>query len=307
MASRYDSGNTLPTDTISIFPFFSPKRGIFLRIMSGNDENLTEITVDETFNANDEFEDEDVPDYEDNVEEVGGDEENKDEDDNDMDYMDDIGLDPLTVIDKSVFQFNKHTDSVYSVGIHPINNNIMLTGGGDDKAFLFQYDSLNNSDNNLISCFEFIHNDTVCSVGFNFDGTLALTGGYDGQVKIWEVNTGTLKQILEGPEDIEWAQWHNKGNAVIAGSRDGTIWMWMAQDGTCMQVFAGHEGGVSCGTFTKDGRVICSGGDDGSVRLWAPKSGLCKHVFTGFEAHQATVTCIDSSIDGQTIVTGKLK
>ena len=278
--------------------------------MNSGDENLTEITIDDNSIANDDFEDDDIPDYEDNVEEVVGDEENenKDEEDNDMDYEDNIGLDPSKIIDKSIFQFNKHTDSVYSISIHPINNNILLTGGGDDKAYLFQYDissSNNNKNNSLISCYEFIHNDTVCSVGFNFDGTLALTGGYDGQVKIWEVNTGTLKQTLEGPEDIEWAQWHNKGNAVIAGSRDGTIWMWMAHDGTCMQVFAGHEGGVSCGIFTKDGKVICSGGDDGSVRLWAPKSGLCKHVFTGFEAHQATVTSIDSSLDGQTIVTGK--
>jgi hypothetical protein len=29
---------------------------------------------------------------------------------------------------------------------------------------------------------------------------------------------GELKQILEGPEDIEWADWHSKGNAVLAGN-----------------------------------------------------------------------------------------
>jgi WD40 repeat protein len=31
------------------------------------------------------------------------------------------------------------------------------------------------------------HTDTVASVGFNFDGTLALTGSYDGTVKVWKV------------------------------------------------------------------------------------------------------------------------
>ena len=52
----------------------------------------------------------------------------------------------------------------------------------------------------------------VASVGFNFDGTMALTGAYDGFVKIWSVETGELLQSLEGPEDIEWAQWHSKVN-----------------------------------------------------------------------------------------------
>ena len=66
------------------------------------------------------------------------------------------------------------------------------------------------------------HTDTVTAVGFNYDGTLALTGAYDGTVRIWDVSSGQLKGILEGPEDIEWAEWHSKGNAVIAGSKDGT-------------------------------------------------------------------------------------
>jgi WD40 repeat protein len=39
---------------------------------------------------------------------------------------------------------------------------------------------------------------------------MCLTGGYDGLVKIWKTDTGELIQSLEGPEDVEWAQWHSK-------------------------------------------------------------------------------------------------
>ena len=66
------------------------------------------------------------------------------------------------------------------------------------------------------------HRDSVVAIGFNYDGTLLLTGAYDGTVRIWKVETGELFIILEGPEDVEWAEWHSKGNAVIAGSKDGT-------------------------------------------------------------------------------------
>jgi ribosome assembly protein SQT1 len=115
-----------------------------------------------------------------------------------------------------------------------------------------------------------------------------------------------MKIILEGPEDIEWAQWHSKGNAVIAGSQDGTIWMWLAHDGQCVQVFAGHEGGVNCGTFTSDGKTICTGGEDGTIRLWGPKNGQCKHVFNGYNGHDGMVTCISASeSDGDLLVSGK--
>lgn len=84
------------------------------------------------------------------------------------------------------------------------------------------------------------HTDTVTSVGFNFDGSLALTGAYDGKVQIWNTVTGAMVQCLEGPDDIEWAVWHPRGNAVLAGSADGTAWMWLSHNGQCVQVYTSY-------------------------------------------------------------------
>lgn len=47
------------------------------------------------------------------------------------------------------------------------------------------------------------HTDTVASAGFSVDGSLAASGCYGGLLKVWEASTGTLKHVLEGPEDIE--------------------------------------------------------------------------------------------------------
>ena len=84
--------------------------------------------------------------------------------------------------------------------------------------------------------------------------------------------------------------------------------MWLAHNGQCVQVFAGHDGEVTCGLFTSDGKTIVSGGEDGSVRLWAPKTGQCKHVFTsangGMEGHENIVTAIAGSDDGEYVVSG---
>ena len=38
------------------------------------------------------------------------------------------------------------------------------------------------------------------------------------------------------------------------------------------------------------------------MRVWSPKTGVCKHVFSNF--HEATVTCIDSTDDGEFLISG---
>ena len=202
-----------------------------------------------------------------------------------------------------------------------------MVGGGDDTAYIWKFakqaDTHMDTDEStgelagvsssfprgeVISTIKLSgHTDTVTSVGFNFNGSLALTGAYDGLVKIWQVETGELVQTLEGPEDVEWAHWHNKGNAVIAGSRDGTVWMWLTHNGQCVHVFAGHDGAVTCGSFTRDGKSIITGGEDGTVRQWMPKTGQCRHVFAIADAHQADVTCLASGgADADFVLSGKL-
>jgi ribosome assembly protein SQT1 len=206
--------------------------------------------------------------------------------------------------DMSAYTFRGHSDSVYCAAINQVNG-MIITGGGDDKSFLWTYDPISQSvDPSSVKELSG-HTDTVTSVGFNFDGTLAMSGSYDGTIKVWNTSSAECVLTLEGPEDIEWAMWHQKGNAILAGSSDGTIWMWLTQGGQCVQVFAGHDGGVACGCFTSDGKTVCSGGDDGTIRIWGPKTGQCKHVFEGYSGHEATVTTICSaSYDEDLLLTG---
>ena len=36
-------------------------------------------------------------------------------------------------------------------------------------------------------------------------------GAYSGKLLVWDVKTRALIRSLEGPEDIEWLDWHSKG------------------------------------------------------------------------------------------------
>jgi WD40 repeat protein len=55
------------------------------------------------------------------------------------------------------------------------------------------------------------------------------------------------------------------------------------------QVFAGHQGRVTSGDFTPDGKAIFSTGgeDDCSLRAWNPKTGECTATIQGHGFHEA--------------------
>lgn len=143
---------------------------------------------------------------------------------------------PLGAEDDSIHCFEAHKDSIYAVAWSPVSPNIVATGGGDDRAFLWRA-SVGEFTEDSLQTYELAgHSDSVSSIGFNGDGTLLATGGMDGKVMIWEVSSGKRISTLEGPgEAIEWLQWHPKGNVVLAGSSDFTTWMWNAANGQCMQ------------------------------------------------------------------------
>ncbi|ORZ39551.1 WD40-repeat-containing domain protein [Catenaria anguillulae PL171] len=125
-------------------------------------------------------------------------------------------------------------DPVYAVAMHPVDQSIILSGGGDDQAYLWRATT-----GERIHHFAG-HSDSVVAVGFSHNGDLCATGGMD---------------------------------VLVAGLEDGTLWMVNGASGDFMGTFAGvHTGPVSCGGFTRDGKKVLSGSEDGSFAIWDPKT-----------------------------------
>ena len=96
------------------------------------------------------------------------------------------------VEDISTSQFLQHEAEVYAVASFKnieTNNKVVLSGGGDDNAYLWFPDD-NNKSIKLQS-----HTDTVSSVAFNNDGKLAATGSMDATVKIWSVEEPSRQAV----------------------------------------------------------------------------------------------------------------
>ncbi|GAA5849036.1 hypothetical protein JCM9279_004702 [Rhodotorula babjevae] len=243
------------------------------------------------------------------VEELGGDDAMAVESDDDDDYEgqaqhDHTGEgeggegqdDAMTLLDNglddSVATARLHASeggAVFCLAVHPHAATLAVSGAEDDQAFIFRTDT--GAQVARLSG----HSDSVTSVGWNFDGSLVATGGMDGKVNVWKARrpssdmaweeTGwELAVSLEGPDEVNFLDWHPKGNVLMAGGADGTVWLWNLPSGATMHVLSGHTSSVTCGRFTPDGKKILTASEDSTLILWDPRTGESVHKLTGVDA-----------------------
>jgi ribosome assembly protein SQT1 len=218
--------------------------------------------------------------------------------DGDDDGDDDDGVDAdgapsaEPVADESLVQWRSHTAAVYALAASPTAPGLVASGGGDDKAFLWDC-TTGGAGRELVG-----HRDTVNALAFSHDGLYLATAGLDGVVAIWRATDGVLACTLEGPsEAVNWLAWHARGHVLLAGSEDTTCWMWKVPEGECMQIFAAHAASVTCGGFSGDGKSIVTGSDDATVRVWNPRTGQVVHCVAigapqGIDDADGAVSCL---------------
>src|SRR5262249_22113095 len=91
-------------------------------------------------------------------------------------------------------------------------------------------------------------------------------------------NEGRIIAVLDGG-------WQSAGRLVV----------WNAATGKRIGRPPGHDGTVTCLTYSGDGRVIASGSIDMTVRLWDAATGRHLRLLT---VHQGTVKAVAISPDG---------
>uniref|UniRef100_A0ACB8G2A2 Uncharacterized protein n=1 Tax=Sphaerodactylus townsendi TaxID=933632 RepID=A0ACB8G2A2_9SAUR len=192
--------------------------------------------------------------------------------------------------DDSEVTFSKHTASVFCVRIDPKTNTLAVTGGEDDKAYVWCL-----SDGELL--FECSgHKDSVTCAGFSHDSTFVATGDMSGLIKVWRVDT---KEEIWSFEvgDLEWMEWHPQAHVLLAGTADGNSWMWKIPSGecktfqgpncpaTCGHVLPdgqdGHQGPLTCVASNKDGSLVLTGSVDCHTKLVNSATGKVVFVFKG--------------------------
>uniref|UniRef100_A0A8V0X026 WD repeat and SOCS box containing 2 n=1 Tax=Gallus gallus TaxID=9031 RepID=A0A8V0X026_CHICK len=129
------------------------------------------------------------------------------------------------------------------------------------------------------------------------------TGLNDGQIKVWEVQTGHLLFSLLGHQDVvrDLSFAPNGSLILVSASRDRTLRVWdLSRDGRQVQVLTGHVQWVYCCSISPDCSMLCSAAGEKSALLWSMRSYT---LIRKLEGHQSSVVSCDFSPDSALLVT----
>lgn len=209
--------------------------------------------------------------------------------------------------DDSILTFAKHSDSLFCGSFNP-DGTLAVTGGEDDKAFVWAVDT-----GNVV--FEVTeHKDSVIAAEFSYDGTFLATGDMAGEIKVFKVEKDYKKVWEFSMGDMSWLKWHRKANVLLAGSEVGDVYIWRVPSGDC-KVLGGEGNKCEVATFTSDDKKLAAGYGDGTFKLWDVKNQQVLLTIppetrsTENEAEEVpppAITTIDTDNENQVIITGSV-
>ena len=114
------------------------------------------------------------------------------------------------------------------------------------------------------------HTAGIRAVAYAPDGRLALSGGLDHTLILWNLETGKIQQRIEAHTDeIRSVDISPDGRFGLSGGMDAVMILWDLSSGKALHRFEGHTKGVTSVAFSPDGMRAASASFDGSVIVWS--------------------------------------
>jgi len=147
------------------------------------------------------------------------------------------------------------------------------------------------------------HKGSVRAASFTIDGKHIVTGGDDGVLRLWRVDSNgeRVRRRFEGHVGAIQDLSINKDSTLCAtAGSDGTARIWVLRTGACLNVLAGHVGPAYAVAFTHDGngRRVITGGHDHNIVVWDVRSGTVLQKMD--MVHRSYVLGLSTRADGLT-------
>jgi hypothetical protein len=137
---------------------------------------------------------------------------------------------------------------------------------------------------------------------FSPDGTTLASATADGQVVLWDVSTGAVRDRLGGLAEKNAAlAFSPDGKTLAAGGPGGTIRLWEVATASPCGLLDGQGSPVDRVAFSPDGRCLVSAGADRLIRLWDLRTAK---EFGHFGPVPDPVVCLALSPDGTGLAFG---
>lgn len=150
------------------------------------------------------------------------------------------------------------------------------------------------------------HSHFVQDIVISSDGQFALSGSWDGTLRLWDLNSGnTTRRFIGHSKDVLSVAFSVDNRQIVSGSRDKTIKLWNTL-GECKYTIGepdGHTEWVSCVRFSPvtNNPIIVSAGWDKLVKVWNLTNCKLRSNLVGHTGYINTVTV---SPDGSLCASG---
>lgn len=146
------------------------------------------------------------------------------------------------------------------------------------------------------------HQKAVWSVALSTDGKVAVSGGEDKTVKIWNTETGNLLRSLSGHVDgVRSVSISHDRQLMASASADETIKLWNVSTGELLRTLTAHQGSLWSVEISPDGQLMASASSDQTIRLWNVATGELIRTFSG---HSHWVFAAIFSPNGKMLASG---
>ena len=155
------------------------------------------------------------------------------------------------------------------------------------------------------------HTDGISSLAFSADGTMIISGSYDGTVRLWQTDSGRELASLKGQQPIHSvaiapdqqviaaATGHRyRSNDGQTPTNQGVVTLWDVASRLELASLPEHTGAALTVAFSPNGKVVASGGHDGMIKLW---DRVAKKERASLVGHQGNVYALTFSPDGRTL------
>lgn len=146
------------------------------------------------------------------------------------------------------------------------------------------------------------HSDWVSSIVISSDGQKLASASFDGQIKLWDLQTGELIRLLSEKAGVIYAIALNPDAEILAsGSSDLTVKVWELETGALIESFKEHTGSIRSVAISPDGETLASGSFDQTIKILSLTTSKLTNTLAG---HLGAVSAITFSPDGKILASG---